>query len=81
MTQNEHVYGICCRAEGACDVISGENVKTIDGHVVLNFKLITLLVSEIFKKNHFVTAEAAADVDDSIKRNRINAFAFRLKIV
>ena len=34
-------------------------------------KLLALVVSEIFKKNHFVTAEAAADIDDSIKRKRI----------
>ena len=32
------------------------------------------MVSEIFPKNHFVTAEAAtaeADIDDSIKRKRV----------
>ena len=41
------------------------------------FKSIALVVSEIFKKNHFVTAaKAAADIDDSISEN---ASAFRLK--
>ena len=34
MTQNEHVYAICCRPEVARDVISGENVKTIKGYDV-----------------------------------------------
>ena len=37
MTQNEHVYAICHRPEVAGDVISGENVKTIEGYDVLNF--------------------------------------------
>ena len=39
MTQNEHVYAICCyRPEVAGDVISGGNVKTIEGYGVLNFE-------------------------------------------
>ena len=38
MTQNEHVYAIFCRPEAAGDVISGGNVNTIDGYVVLNLK-------------------------------------------
>ena len=29
MTQNEHVYAICCRLEVPCDVISTENEKTV----------------------------------------------------
>ena len=39
MTQNEHVYAICCRLEVAGDVISGENVKTNEGYTVLNFEI------------------------------------------
>ena len=39
MTQIEHVYAICCRREVAGDVISGENVKTIEGYTVLNFEV------------------------------------------
>ena len=41
--------------------------------------LIALMVSEILKKNHFVTVEAAtesaaeADIDDSIKRKRVRS--------
>ena len=54
MTQNEHVYAICCRPEVACDVISGGNVKTIEGYAVLNFEVVSFstasVVSEIFKK-------------------------------
>ena len=67
MTQNAHVYAICCRPEVAGDVISGENVQTVDCYVVL-----TLLTSEILK-NHFVTAmqTAAANIDYSIKRKSI----------
>ena len=38
MTQNEHVCAIFCRPDVAGDVISGENVKTIKGYVVLNFE-------------------------------------------
>ena len=38
MTQKEHVYTICCRPEVAGDFISGENVKTVNGYALLNFK-------------------------------------------
>ena len=37
MAQNEHVYATCCRPEISGDVISCENVKTIEGYVLLNF--------------------------------------------
>ena len=37
MTKNERVYAICCRPEVASNVISGENVKNIEGYAVLNF--------------------------------------------
>ena len=75
ITQNEHVYAICCRPEVAGNVVSGENVKTIDGHAVLNFEIASL-VSEIglFPQNHFATE--AADIDNSIK-----LAAFRLMII
>ena len=39
MTQNEHVYAICCQSEVVGDVISGENVKTIEGYAVLNLEV------------------------------------------
>ena len=38
MTQNEHVYAICCRPEVAGDVISGGRVNTIEGYALLNFE-------------------------------------------
>ena len=40
MTQNKHVYEICCQPEVAGDVISGENVKTTVGleGALLNFE-------------------------------------------
>ena len=38
MIQNEHVYAICSRQEGAGDVNSGENVKTAESYAVLNFE-------------------------------------------
>ena len=38
MTQNEHVYAICHRPEVGGDVISGGNVKTIEGYAALNFE-------------------------------------------
>ena len=50
MTQNKHLNAICCRPEVA-DVVSSDNVKTIEGYAVLNFEVaIALFVSEIFKK-------------------------------
>ena len=38
MTKNEHVYVIFCRPEVAGVVVSGRNVKTIEGYVILPFK-------------------------------------------
>ena len=67
MTQNEHVFAICCRPEVVCDVISGENVKTIKGYRVVNFEVAISNSFRDIKRNHFVTAEA--EIDDSIKRN------------
>ena len=39
MTQNEHVYAIGCRSEVDGDVISAENVKTVEDYAVLNFEI------------------------------------------
>ena len=30
LIQNEHVYAVCCRPDVAGDVISGENIQTIE---------------------------------------------------
>ena len=42
MTQNEHVYAICCWLEVADEVISGENVKTMEGNAFLNFEVASI---------------------------------------
>ena len=72
MTQNLNVCTICCRPEVVYDGISGRNAKTVEGYIVVNFEV---TISDSFrhiKKNHFVTAKAAAaDIDDSIKRKHI----------
>ena len=39
MIKNGHAYAICCRHEVASDVISSENVKTIEGYALLNFEV------------------------------------------
>ena len=36
MTQNDHVYAICCRCEVDGDVVSGQNVNATVGFVVVN---------------------------------------------
>ena len=52
MTQNVHVCAICCRLEVAGDVISGENVKTIESYAVLNFEIASFnSFRYIFKKS------------------------------
>ena len=48
MTKNEHVYTICYRPEVAGDVISVENVKTIEGYALLNFEAASI---SIFRGN------------------------------
>ena len=52
---------------------SGENVKTIERYVLLNFEAASFSGFRDIKKNHFVMAElvVAADINDSIKRKCI----------
>ena len=64
MTQNLHG----CRSEVYYDVISGRNVN---GYIAVNFEVASSNSFLDLPKNHFVTAEAAADIDDSTKRKRI----------
>ena len=74
MTQNLHVCTICFRPEVVYDVISGLNIKTSKGSLVIKFEVpIYNSLRDIPKKHHLVTAAAAeaADIDDSIKRKRI----------
>ena len=56
MTQNEHVY---CRPEVDDEVISGRNVKNVEGYIVVNFE--ALAVSEIFPKRLFCDGEVGVD--------------------
>ena len=42
LTKTEHVYAICCRPEAAGDAITGGNLKTIEGYVVLNFETVSI---------------------------------------
>ena len=37
MSLNLHICAICCRSEVVDDVISGRNVKALDGYLVANF--------------------------------------------
>ena len=76
MTQIEHVYVICCREEEAGDVVSSENVKTVEAYSMLNFEVASFSNFRDIKKNRFVMA---ADIDDSIKRKRIRVSLFRFK--
>ena len=71
MTQNEHVFAICCRPEVAGDVIYGGSVKTIERYPLLKFEVASYGSFRDIQTNHFVT-EAEADIDDSIKRKRIH---------
>ena len=48
-------------------VISSQNVKTIEGYVVVNFEVARSSSLKMLK-NIFVTA-AEADINDSLKRN------------
>ena len=70
MSQNLHVCMICCRLEVVYDVISGQNVKNIEGYPVVNFEIASFDSFRDIKKNHFVTV-AAADIDDSIKQKSL----------
>ena len=81
MTQSEHVCAICCRPEvGDDDVISGRNVKTLEGYLVVNFEVARSNSFEIFPQNHFVTAASMVDIDDSIKRKRFRVSLRNCKI-
>ena len=66
MAQNEHVYTICWQPEVAGGITSGENIKTVEGHAVLNFEVTSFSSFRDIKKNHFLR-EAALDIDDNIK--------------
>ena len=58
MTQNEHVYVICFRLEGDVDVISSANINAIQSYVGQILKVLALVLSENFQKDHFVTVKS-----------------------
>ena len=70
MTHNLQMCTICFRPEVVYDVMSGRNIKTIEGYLMVYFEVTS---SNSFRdiKKHFVTA-AEADIDDSIKRKRFH---------
>ena len=76
MTQNEHVYAICCQLE-----VAGHFPWKRKDYLVLWLFNLEVASFDSFRdiKNHFVTAWAAAAVDMTIALSE-NAFAFRLKI-
>ena len=49
MTQNWHIYAICCWPEVAGDVTSGRNLKTIEGYMVAQFDSLKLLAAVVFE--------------------------------
>ena len=60
MTRNEQVYAICCRMEVGDEIISGRNIKTIQGYTAVNFEDATVL-SNIFQKCSFCDSEVGDD--------------------
>ena len=66
---------ICCWPEGDCDVVSGRNVKTIMGEVVVNFKAAS---SSSFWYKKIVLRRWWRRQTSTIALSE-NAFAFRLK--
>ena len=77
MTQNLHVCAICFRPEVVYDVISSQNVKTMEAYLVVNF--------EVASCNTFRDIKKIISLRRRRRRLTIalseNAFAFRLKIV
>ena len=53
MTKNEHVYAMCCRPDVAGDVVSGENVNTIEGSAALNFEVASCGIFRDIQKKSF----------------------------
>ena len=56
------------------DVFPGNNARTVEGYTVLPLEIGSFISFRDIRKNNFVTAaEAAADIDDSIRRKYIRA--------
>ena len=69
MTQNLHVCTICCRPEVVYGVISGRNVRTMEGYLAINFEVATSNSFRDIQNESFRVGDAAAeaDIDNSIK--------------
>ena len=65
MTQNGHVYAICCQPAVDDDVISGRNVKAIEGYIVVNFEVASSSSFQDFPKWLFCVGEVG-DGSDSV---------------
>ena len=57
MTQNEHVYEICCRPEVDDDFIPSRNVKTIEGYIVVSFEVASSSSCQDFSQRLFCDCE------------------------
>ena len=51
MIQNEHVYAICYQPEVAGDIISSENVNTVEGYALLHFEVSSFSILRDSKKS------------------------------
>ena len=59
MTPNENLYVICSQPKVAGDVIPYQNVNTIEGYVVLNFKVDCRCIFRDFPNRSFCDGEVA----------------------
>ena len=70
MTQNEHVYAICCGMGVDDDVI----VKTVEGYIVVNFEVATSSSFRDFAKRLF------CDVEIGDRNSGMNAICSRTEV-
>ena len=74
MTQNWHVSAICCRLEVDCDVISGENIRTVWGYVTVNLEDASFTTFWDFPKRSFCHGEVG------VGRGSMNAICSRPEV-
>ena len=74
MTQNEHVYAMCCPPEVAGDFIYGRNIKTAESYVVANFEIASSSSFWDIKENHFMTADVAEAKTTVVSKHKIFLF-------
>ena len=71
MTQNERLYEICCRPEVDDDVISGRNVKTIEGYIVVNFEVASFSSFRDFSKRFYCDGDSSGGVNAICSRPKV----------